>query len=359
MSGLEQRILVSINFERKRMEEFVDYVLREYCNVQVWIKIGWNNQQCTNSTVWLDGFQIKKTEDISILHTDDIVYIYYFPSLSERNSEVSKPSESVQRKSCESELETGDVCTPVPTIIDHSNNQSEAGYIIPTNKIIRFTKDDNDEIDALPMRVAPAVSYHGENTNTPTVNVRPSKKRTRRGKRAGKKAKVEALRFLDFVSTEAPTIMSSTPVALNEPNLNCNETPLPQNEQIASSNDTNSSFPQMISPNIDPNNTPVEMAPANNDPNPASNSLVDSTTTTTTAAATAAPIDSAKQEDHRAADSLEKTECSADSTVPTAAEIENPGYTPCIQDIIRYQTPVLDPESRCPVMKEVEGRVLK
>lgn len=44
MSGLEQRILVSINFERKRMEEFVDYVLREYCNVQVWIKIGWNNQ---------------------------------------------------------------------------------------------------------------------------------------------------------------------------------------------------------------------------------------------------------------------------------------------------------------------------
>lgn len=293
------------------------------------------------------------------MHTDDLVHIYYFPSLSERNSEVSKPSESVQRKSCESELEADDVCTPVPTIIDHSNNQSEAGYIIPTNKIIRFTKDDNDEIDALPMRVAPAVSYHGENTNTPTVNVRPSKKRTRRGKRAGKKAKVEALRFLDFVSTEAPTIMSSTPVALNEPNLNCNETPLPQNEQIASSNDTNSSFPQMISPNIDPNNTPVEMAPANNDPNPASNSLVDSTTTTTTAAATAAPIDSAKQEDHRAADSLEKTECSADSTVPTAAEIENPGYTPCIQDIIRYQTPILDPESRCPVMKEVEGRVLK
>lgn len=110
---------------------------------------------------------------------------------------------------------------------------------------------------------------------------------------------------------------------------------------------------------MDPNNTPVEMAPANNDPNPASNSLVDSTTTTTTAAAAAVPIDSAKQEDHRAADSLEKTECSADSTVPTAAEIENPGYTPCIQDIIRYQTPVLDPESRCPVMKEVEGRVLK
>ena len=307
------------------------------------------------------------------MHTDDLVHIYYFPSLSERNSEVSKPSESVQRKSCESELETGDVCTPVPTIIDHSNNQSEAGYIIPTNKIIRFTKDDNDEIDALPMRVAPAVSYHGENTNTPTVNVRPSKKRTRRGKRAGKKAKVEALRFLDFVSYEAPTIMSSTPVALNETNLNCNEmnlncnemnlncneTSLPQNEQNALPNDTNSSFPQMISPNIDPNNTPVEMAPANNDPTPASNSLVDSTTTTTTATAPAVPIDSTKQEDHRAADSLEKTERSADSTVPTAAEIENPGYTPCIQDIIRYQTPVLDPESRCPVMKEVEGRVLK
>lgn len=296
------------------------------------------------------------------MHTDDLVHIYYFPSPSERNSEVSKQSELVQRKSCESELEADEICVPVPTIIDHSNNQSEAGYIIPTNKIIRFTKDDNDKIDALPMRVAPAISYHGENTNTPTMNVRPSKKRTRRGKRAGKKAKVEALRFLDFVSNEAPTIMSSTAVALNEMNmncnevnLNCNETSLPQNEQNVSSNDTNPSVPQMIPLNIDPNTSPVEMAPATNDPNPASNILVESITTTTAVA----PIDSTKQEDHRADDNLEKSESSADSTVPTAAEIENPGYTPCIQDIIRYQTPVLDPESRCPVMKEVEGRVMK
>ena len=168
---------------------------------------------------------------------------------------------------------------------------------------------------------------------------------------------MEALRFLDFVSNEAPTIMSSATVALNEMNpncnemnLNCTETSLPQNEQNAFSNDANSSAPQ----NLDPSNSPVEMAPANTDPNPANDILVESTI-----AVAAVPIELARQEDHRVADSSKKTESSADSTVPTAPEIENTGYTPCIQDIIRYQTPVLDPESRCPIMKEVEGRVMK
>ena len=319
------------------------------------------------------------------MHTDDLIHIYYFPSLSERNSEVSKQSESVEQKSCESKLEASEFCTPIPTIIDHSNNQSEAGYIIPTNKIIRFTKDDNDEIDALPMRVAPVVSYHGENTNTPTVNIRPSKKRTRRGKRAGKKAQVEALRFLDFVSNEAPTIMSSTAAVssemstqcnemstqcnemstqcnemstqcnemstqCNEMNHNWNETSLLQNEQSALSNGAISSTPQLIPPPTDLSNSSVEMTPALNDPSPANNIRVDSTTP---------PIDSTKQEDNREADNLEKTGGSTDPTVPTAPETKSTDYVPCIQDIIRYHTPFLDPESRCPIAKEVEGRVMK
>lgn len=298
------------------------------------------------------------------MHTDDLIHIYYFPSLSERNSEVSKQSESVEQKSCESKLEASEFCTPMPTIIDHSNNQSEAGYIIPTNKIIRFTKDDNDEIDALPMRVAPVVSYHGENTNTPTVNIRPSKKRTRRGKRAGKKAQVEALRFLDFVSNEAPTIMSSTAAVssemstqcnemstqCNEMNHNWNETSLLQNEQSALSNGAISSTPQLIPPPTDLSNSSVEMTPALNDPSPANNIRVDSTTP---------PIDSTKQEDNREADNLEKTGGSTDPTVPTAPETKSTDYVPCIQDIIRYHTPFLDPESKCPIAKEVEGRVMK
>ena len=298
------------------------------------------------------------------MHTDDLIHIYYFPSLSERNSEVSKQSESVEQKSCESKLEASELCTPIPTIIDHSNNQSEAGYIIPTNKIIRFTKDDNDEIDALPMRVAPVVSYHGENTNTPTVNIRPSKKRTRRGKRAGKKAQVEALRFLDFVSNEAPTIMSSTAAVssemstqcnemstqCNEMNHNWNETSLLQNEQSALSNGAISSTPQLIPPPTDLSNSSVEMTPALNDPSPANNIRVDSTTP---------PIDSTKQEDNREADNLEKTGGSTDPTVPTAPETKSTDYVPCIQDIIRYHTPFLDPESKCPIAKEVEGRVMK
>ena len=305
------------------------------------------------------------------MHTDDLIHIYYFPSLSERNSEVSKQSESVEQKSCESKLEASEFCTPIPTIIDHSNNQSEAGYIIPTNKIIRFTKDDNDEIDALPMRVAPVVSYHGENTNTPTVNIRPSKKRTRRGKRAGKKAQVEALRFLDFVSNEAPTIMSSTAAVssemstqcnemstqcnemstqCNEMNHNWNETSLLQNEQSALSNGAISSTPQLIPPPTDLSNSSVEMTPALNDPSPANNIRVDPTTP---------PIDSTKQEDNREADNLEKTGGSTDPTVPTAPETKSTDYVPCIQDIIRYHTPFLDPESKCPLAKEVEGRVMK
>ena len=298
------------------------------------------------------------------MHTDDLIHIYYFPSLSERNSEVSKQSESVEQKSCESKLEASEFCTPMPTIIDHSNNQSEAGYIIPTNKIIRFTKDDNDEIDALPMRVAPVVSYHGENTNTPTVNIRPSKKRTRRGKRAGKKAQVEALRFLDFVSNEAPTIMSSTAAVssemstqcnemstqCNEMNHNWNETSLLQNEQSTLSNGAISSTPQLIPPPTDLSNSSVEMTPALNDPSPANNIRVDSTTP---------PIDSTKQEDNREADNLEKTGGSTDPTVPTAPETKSTDYVPCIQDIIRYHTPFLDPESKCPIAKEVEGRVMK
>lgn len=34
-NGIEQRILVPCSFERKRIEDFVDYVLNEYCNIQV------------------------------------------------------------------------------------------------------------------------------------------------------------------------------------------------------------------------------------------------------------------------------------------------------------------------------------
>ena len=64
MSGLEQRILVSINFERKRMEEFVDYVLHEYCNVQVLIKIGtsatnmWKPQRIWISSAVLNMYRV-------------------------------------------------------------------------------------------------------------------------------------------------------------------------------------------------------------------------------------------------------------------------------------------------------------
>lgn len=35
-NGVEQRVLVSCNSERQRIEEFAEYVLNEYCNVRVW-----------------------------------------------------------------------------------------------------------------------------------------------------------------------------------------------------------------------------------------------------------------------------------------------------------------------------------
>ena len=35
-NGVEQRVLVSCNSERRRIEEFAEYVLNEYCNVRVW-----------------------------------------------------------------------------------------------------------------------------------------------------------------------------------------------------------------------------------------------------------------------------------------------------------------------------------
>lgn len=316
----------------------------------------------------MDGFQIKKTEDISILHPDDIVHICYFPSFSERKMEIPKQSEVVKTKSTEGELETKELDTFAPIIIDHSGNQSEEGYIIPTNKIVRFTKDENDEIDALPMRVAPSVSYHGENTNTPTVNARPSKKRTRRGKRAGKKTHPKPLGFLEFISNEAPTIMSSLPPVnlnevyplLNETNETSNETNLISNEMTEVSNEMNNNNNNSnstedsithISPSIsETNNLSVEANPAITEATPVHSTSIDTNCATT---------DYTKQEEHLEILKGDKAESKTDSAVSVTSETEKASYFPCIQDIIRYQTSYLDPESKCPIVKEVEGRVMK
>ena len=337
----------------------------------------------------MDGFQIKKTEDISILHPDDIVHICYFPSFSERKMEIPKQSEVVKTKSTEGELETKELDTFAPIIIDHSGNQSEEGYIIPTNKIVRFTKDENDEIDALPMRVAPSVSYHGENTNTPTVNARPSKKRTRRGKRAGKKTHPKPLGFLDFISNEAPTIMSSLPPVnlnevyplLNETNETSNETNLISNEMTEVSNEMNNNNTNSnntedsithISPSIsETNNLSVEANPAITEATPAITKATPTFTKATPAFTEATPVHSAsidtncattdytKQEEHLEILKGDKAESKTDSAVSVTSETEKASYFPCIQDIIRYQTSYLDPESKCPIVKEVEGRVMK
>ena len=306
------------------------------------------------------------------------------------------PDQVVKMKSTEGELETKELDTFAPIIIDHSGNQSEEGYIIPTNKIVRFTKDENDEIDALPMRVAPSVSYHGENTNTPTVNARPSKKRTRRGKRAGKKTHPKPLGFLDFISNEAPTIMSSLPPVnlnevyplLNETNETSNEMNLISNEMTEVSNEMNNSNNKsnnteesitQISPSIsETNNLSVEMNPAITEATPAITEATPAITEATPAITEATPafteatpvhstsIDTnyattayTKQEEHLEILKGDKVENKTDLAVSVTSEAEKASYFPCIQDIIRYQTSYLDPESKCPIVKEVEGRVMK
>lgn len=338
------------------------------------------------------------------MQPNDIIHIYYFPSVSEKTIEIPKQRESIQRISSEDESETAETSPAGPTIIDHSNNRSEDGYIIPLNKIIRFTKDENDEIDALPMRVAPAVSYHRENTNTPTVNARPSKKRTRRGKRAGKKTHTQALRFLEFVSNEAPTVMCSASgisgavsssrneeVAssgmegsgnhnempannsepnsniiepnpnISEPNSNINEPNSVSHEISASSNETDLSTIQANpAPIVEPTILPVETNAASTEANPTNNDSTAATNATNATNATSLATDPTIQEELPEVLQRDQTESSAGTTAQTTTPAgESTSYVPCIQDVIRYQTAILDPESKCPVVKEVEGRVMK
>ena len=324
------------------------------------------------------------------MQPNDIIHIYYFPSVSEKTTEIPKQRESVQRISSGDESETAETSPAGPTVIDHSNNRSEDGYIIPLNKIIRFTKDENDEIDALPMRVAPAVSYHRENTNTPTVNAHPSKKRTRRGKRAGKKTHTQALRFLEFVSNEAPTVMCSAPgisgavnnsrneevassgmegsgnhnempANISEPNSNISEPNSVSHEISVSSNETNLSTIQANpAPIVEPTILPVETNAANTEAIPTNNDSTEKISSTIATNATSLATDPTIQEEHPEVLQRDQMESSAGTTAQTTTPAgESTSYVPCIQDVIRYQTAVLDPESKCPVVKEVEGRVMK
>ena len=247
------------------------------------------------------------------------------------------------------------------------------------------------------MRVAPALSYHRENTNTPTVNARPSKKRTRRGKRAGKKTHTQALRFLEFVSNEAPTVMCSAsgisgavnnsrneevassgmegsgnhnemPANISEPNSNINESnsnnsePNSVSHEISvSSNETNLSTTQANpAPIVEPTILPVETNAAGTEANPTNNDSTGATNATNATNATSLATDPTIQEEHPEALQRDQTESSAGTAAQTTTPAsESTSYVPCIQDVIRYQTAVLDPESKCPVVKEVEGRVMK
>ena len=216
-------------------------------------------------SVSLDGFSIRPTDPIAILKSNDILQILLTPQKEgkvmeivdsekeeqtkeivdsekeeqtkgsgdtkkerkkkevvktkkkERTKKIDNTEKTSLKKKEKEKREKADKKKPVKgsVIIDRSGQKSnEEGIVVPTNCIIRFDaekQDDNE--DQPPLRIRQPVQYNGVNTNTATLNKRS--KRIRRGKRAGKKKETpiqpseQTTSFLDYIVYDPPTIMTS------------------------------------------------------------------------------------------------------------------------------------------------------
>lgn len=163
-----------------------------------------SNKQDTNATVLLDGFVIQQDESISVIYPEDVITIQY-KTTKEKKEKKEKKSEERVNKSVLSDNQN-------ETIVSEKQNENtcDDGYCYPENKITTFDASLKDEVNnAPPLRILPKEVYSGGNTNTPTVNVRSTIKKTRRGKRGGQKQKDQS--FLDYIVNEEPSvIMDST-----------------------------------------------------------------------------------------------------------------------------------------------------
>ena len=163
------------------------------------------------------------SDGIDILLETDIVIIIC--TLKEKKKEKGMKekkksqtdTEDTKRKSEKRELEVK------PKVIDNSQETCDNnGYSIPQNKIIRFEEAANGTEDkGVPLRIRKPSFSPRENTNTPTVNIRDEKKRrTRRGKRAGKRVNnrngeleentKSQQSFLGFIVDNDPEITTNT-----------------------------------------------------------------------------------------------------------------------------------------------------
>ena len=213
-------------------------------------------------------------------------------------------SRSSEEKEQNKEQEKEELCVeknkelPEPLIIDHSSDPKKDGFIVPTNKIIRFTEDPDNDIDAISMKVEPEPFIYGQNTNTPTINAQTKKKRTRRGKRSGKK-KSSNISFMDFISNEPPSVLA----------------PSCHTSYIEPSSDVVPSVPEI--PKLEQDDSIVASKVEQNEPTDKTNNLHNNTNN------------------------------------------ETQKYVPCIQDVIRYQRLYMDYSTSSPAIKEVEGRITK
>lgn len=178
----------------------------------------------------------------------------------ERNNEMKDHSTN-KRRSEKREQEKQ------PKVIDNSQQTCDnCEYSLPQNKIIRFEEvtDDVEGRDC-PLRIRKPSYSTRENTNTPTINMRDETKRrrTRRGKRAGKQVQGEDTQqkefkenskslnqtsFLDFIVDNDPEITTNTEASaafslMEETN---NASPIKHSKEEDSVGDFRSSFPMPL-----------------------------------------------------------------------------------------------------------------
>lgn len=163
-------------------------------------------------------------------------------------------------------------------------NDKNDGFSYPENKITIFEEDKNYEEPPL-LRILPKQVYSGGNTNTPTVNKKEDKKKTRRGKRGGRKnhcileselpnqleiktvddslisqknlednmredqhqqdelqessSPIQNQSYLDYIVQEQPSVIMNSAIQMKEETQEKDDKPLEntENNQINSSND--------------------------------------------------------------------------------------------------------------------------
>ena len=171
--------------------------------------------------IFLDGFVIRPSEQLSILRAEDIVTIRYKSKKEEKKWKHEKKEKEKKRRTKKE---------AAPVVIDNSHNQPPSpGIAIPTNRIIRFDGENGSSSPSTtPLRIREEIAPTYTNTNTPTINAR-KKKKTRRGKRAGKQVSLKEMKpiamegdsvlstkpevsFLDYVVNAPPTVTANNTI---------------------------------------------------------------------------------------------------------------------------------------------------